>query len=184
MHEERRSLRRAGGIFGQLHDRWLGPPLDLSGLRPERYPAALVEQAGRVWQERVQSEFRSILIMNRFLGELTDRSARQVEYREAPEPEAGFDSFFAYGRSGSGVYLQAPDRARVEAWIGEGYTQPMRTPDGTMIFVRPEKAREIRRDQANCMGCLSHCKFSNWKDHGDYIPYPNSWNTAENQYRD
>ena len=38
----------------------------------------------------------------------------------------------------------------------------MRTPDDTLIFVAPQKAREIRRDQANCMGCLSHCKFSNW----------------------
>jgi hypothetical protein len=44
----------------------------------------------------------------------------------------------------------------------------MRTPDNSLIFVRPDKAREIRRDQANCMGCLSHCKFSNWKDHGDH----------------
>ena len=44
----------------------------------------------------------------------------------------------------------------------------MRTPDDTLIFVAPQNAREIRRDQADCMGCLSHCKFSNWKDHGDH----------------
>ena len=44
----------------------------------------------------------------------------------------------------------------------------MRTPDDTLIFVAPQKAREIRRDQADCMGCLSHCKFSNWTDHGDH----------------
>ena len=31
-----------------------------------------------------------------------------------------------------------------------------------MIFVTPELAREIREDQANCMGCLSSCRFSNW----------------------
>ena len=23
-------------------------------------------------------------------------------------------------------------------------------------------------DQVDCMGCLSHCRFSNWKDHDDY----------------
>ena len=50
----------------------------------------------------------------------------------------------------------------------EGYTQPMRTPDDTLIFVAPQNAREIRRDQADCMGCLSHCRFSNWTDHGDH----------------
>ena len=31
-----------------------------------------------------------------------------------------------------------------------------------MIFVRPETMREIRIDQTECMGCLSHCQFSNW----------------------
>ena len=31
-----------------------------------------------------------------------------------------------------------------------------------MIFVTPEKAEEIHRDQVECMGCLSACLFSNW----------------------
>ena len=44
----------------------------------------------------------------------------------------------------------------------------MRTPDDTLIFVSPESGRQIRRDQADCMGCLSHCRFSNWKDHDDF----------------
>jgi hypothetical protein len=38
----------------------------------------------------------------------------------------------------------------------------MRTPDDTLIFVDPLAARQIKRDQADCMGCLSHCLFSNW----------------------
>jgi hypothetical protein len=52
--------------------------------------------------------------------------------------------------------------------MADGFTQPMRTPDTTLIFVAPEKARQIRRDQADCMGCLSHCLFSNWSDRGDH----------------
>jgi hypothetical protein len=44
----------------------------------------------------------------------------------------------------------------------------MRTPDDSLIFVTPPNAREIRRDQADCMGCLSHCRFSNWTDHGEH----------------
>jgi hypothetical protein len=31
-----------------------------------------------------------------------------------------------------------------------------------MVFVTPEKAAEITRDQVDCMGCLSQCRFSNW----------------------
>ena len=41
----------------------------------------------------------------------------------------------------------------------------MRTPDSTLIFVTPEKSREILADQVACMGCLSQCRFSNWSQH-------------------
>ena len=42
----------------------------------------------------------------------------------------------------------------------------MKTPDNSLIFVSPEKAEEIKKDQRDCMGCLSHCSFSNWADKG------------------
>jgi nitronate monooxygenase len=137
---------------------------------PEGWKRRLMELVpGDVLLQRFSpTGFYSSAVKNRFLGELVDRSAHQVEIREAAEPDAGFDSFFAYGRSGHGVYMSTADFGKVHGWVAEGYSQPMRTPDGTMIFVRPEKAREIRRDQANCMGCLSHCNFSNWKDRGDH----------------
>jgi hypothetical protein len=41
----------------------------------------------------------------------------------------------------------------------------MRTPDNTLIFVTPEKSAEIVKDQIDCMGCLSACRFSNWTQH-------------------
>jgi NAD(P)H-dependent flavin oxidoreductase YrpB (nitropropane dioxygenase family) len=53
----------------------------------------------------------------------------------------------------------------VQQWEADGYTEAMRTPDNTLIFVTPEKAREILADQAACMGCLSQCRFSNWSTH-------------------
>ena len=57
---------------------------------------------------------------------------------------------------------------RAERWIAEGYNEPMKTPESTLIFVNKEKAAAILKDQIDCMGCLSHCKFSNWKDHDDF----------------
>ena len=45
-----------------------------------------------------------------------------------------------------------------------GHSEAMKTPDDTLVFVTPEKADTIRRDQRECMGCLSACKFSNWSD--------------------
>ncbi|MFO1072971.1 MAG: nitronate monooxygenase [Geminicoccaceae bacterium] len=112
--------------------------------------------------------FYSSAVRNRFLDELVERSDRQVAFSESEDALAGRQSFFAYGRSGHGVWLSDEDHARVQGWQAEGFTQPMRTPDGTLVFVDPAKAREIRRDQADCMGCLSHCKFSNWKDYDDF----------------
>ena len=67
--------------------------------------------------------------------------------------------------------MSPDDRAKVGAWVGEGHGQPMRTPEGTMVFVTPEDARRIRRDQADCMGCLSHCQFSSWRDTGDHTTH-------------
>jgi hypothetical protein len=107
-------------------------------------------------------------VKNRFLNELVERSERQVVYSDHQDSAEGRESFYAYGRSGHGVWLSAEDHAKVQGWIAEGFTQPMRTPEQTLIFVDPVKAREIRRDQADCMGCLSHCKFSNWRDHDDF----------------
>ena len=50
----------------------------------------------------------------------------------------------------------------------EGFTEALKTPDNTVVFVTPESAEQIRADQQGCMGCLSHCQFSSWKDHDDH----------------
>jgi nitronate monooxygenase len=68
----------------------------------------------------------------------------------------------AVGARGRVVYLTPHDRERALIWVSQGFTEALRTPDSTLIFVTPEKAREIREDQVNCMGCLSACQFSNW----------------------
>ena len=52
----------------------------------------------------------------------------------------------------------------IKKWISCGYTEPLKTPDGTIILLDINKSKEIRKDQIDCMGCLSQCKFSNWAD--------------------
>ena len=66
----KRRLAFAGGAFGQLHRARLGPLPDLSALTPDAVPAALLEKARVTWQDRARSEFRSIQILTRFLGEV------------------------------------------------------------------------------------------------------------------
>jgi nitronate monooxygenase len=49
-----------------------------------------------------------------------------------------------------------------KVWIAQGFTQAMRTPDSTLVFVTPGDENQIVKDQIDCMGCLSACNFSNW----------------------
>jgi len=104
--------------------------------------------------------FYSSAVNNDFIKELRGRSDRQVAY--AIEPVGDLDTEFPVGARGRLVYLTATDKHRAAKWVAEGYTEGLRTPGSTLIFVTPEKARQIRTDQVECMGCLSACRFSNW----------------------
>jgi nitronate monooxygenase len=74
----------------------------------------------------------------------------------------------AFGKRGRKIYIRLEDKQRAEKWLANGYDEIMKTPDDTVIFVAKSKADEIILDQINCMGCLSHCRFSNWKDRDDF----------------
>ena len=109
--------------------------------------------------------FYSSAVRNAFLNELHERSERQVAY--AVEPVGDHLAELHIGARGRQVYLTPHDRDRAQGWIAQGFTEAMRTPDSTLVFVTPEKMREIRADQINCMGCLSACMFSNWAQNED-----------------
>jgi NAD(P)H-dependent flavin oxidoreductase YrpB (nitropropane dioxygenase family) len=104
--------------------------------------------------------FYSSAVRNDFLRELEARAEHQVAY--AVEPVGEHAAPFHVGARGRLVYLTVHDREAAQRWVAEGFTEALRTPDSTLIFVTPEKAFEIRTDQINCMGCLSACMFSNW----------------------
>jgi hypothetical protein len=102
--------------------------------------------------------FYSSAVNNPFIQELRARCDRQVAYSMAAVGEHGWA--FPVGARGRTVFLTSADKLRAAGWMAEGYTEAMRTPDSTLIFVTPEKAQEIRVDQINCMGCLSACLSS------------------------
>jgi nitronate monooxygenase len=104
--------------------------------------------------------FYSSAVRNDFLMELHQRSERQVAYAVGPVGE--HVAQFSVGARGRTVYLTPQDRESAKRWVGMGFTEALRTPDSTLIFVTPDKAAEIRADQIGCMGCLSACQFSNW----------------------
>lgn len=104
--------------------------------------------------------FYSSAVHNDFLRELEERSHRQVAY--SLEDVGEHDTPYGIGVRNRTVYLAASDRDLAEKWKAQGFTETMRTPDSTLVFVTPDKAREIRAAQTACMGCLSACRFSNW----------------------
>jgi nitronate monooxygenase len=107
--------------------------------------------------------FYSSAVDNEFLHELKGRTERQVAYTSEPVGEHVAE--YGVGPRKRIVFLTGPDLGRVVGWQNDGFTEALRTPDSTLVFVTPEKAREILSDQANCMGCLSTCRFSNWSQH-------------------
>jgi NAD(P)H-dependent flavin oxidoreductase YrpB (nitropropane dioxygenase family) len=104
--------------------------------------------------------FYSSAVRNDFLRELEERNERQVAY--TTEPVGEHTAEYGVGPRKRLVWLTPLDLARVRAWEAQGFTEAMRTPDNTLIFVSREKHDEIIADQIACMGCLSHCRFSNW----------------------
>jgi nitronate monooxygenase len=104
--------------------------------------------------------FYSSAVRNAFLDDLRQRSEQQVAFTVTPVGD--HVAPFHVGARGRLVYLTPHDRERAEGWVAQGYTEALRTPDSTLVFVTVERAHEIRADQINCMGCLSACQFSNW----------------------
>jgi NAD(P)H-dependent flavin oxidoreductase YrpB (nitropropane dioxygenase family) len=106
--------------------------------------------------------FYSSAVRNAFLQELIERNERQIAFtREAVGAHTADLSVGARGRI---VYVAPADKARAEQWMRTGFSEALRTPDSTLVFVTPKKSAEIRRDQQECMGCLSACRFSNWAE--------------------
>ncbi len=110
--------------------------------------------------------FYSSAVKNDFLWDLIHRSERQIPYSkvEAGEHTRQLD----VGVRGKNFWVAAKDYDRAKEWFTQGYTEALKTPDDTIVYVTPESRDIIRKDQKDCMGCLSHCQFSSWKDHDDY----------------
>jgi NAD(P)H-dependent flavin oxidoreductase YrpB (nitropropane dioxygenase family) len=104
--------------------------------------------------------FYSSAVHNDFLTDLVHRSERQIPF--SSEPVGDHTAELEIGVRKRLLYVTEHDKQRAEGWVSAGYSEGLRTPDSTVIFVNPGNAEQIRRDQIECMGCLSACSFSNW----------------------
>ncbi|MSO64994.1 MAG: nitronate monooxygenase [Alphaproteobacteria bacterium] len=174
---ERTPIIMAGGIwFLREWQDWidnpeLGPIAFQFGTRPLLTRESPISDA---WKQRLLTLREGDIYLNRFsptgmwssavenefLRDLKERHERQIAY--TGEPIGDHSVVLETGPRHRPVYVTAHDHQRAKAWIQQGHIEAMKTPDSTLVFVSPEKMREIRTDQIECMGCLSACMFSNW----------------------
>ena len=110
--------------------------------------------------------FYSSAVRNPFLRSLEARSERQIPYSRVSAGEHTVQ--LDVGVRGKNFWVTPTDLARAREWAAQGFEHALRTPDDTVVFVSAQERDTIRKDQADCIGCLSHCGFSSWKDHDDY----------------
>ncbi len=110
--------------------------------------------------------FYSSAVRNEFLRSLEARSERQVPF--STEKAGEHTHQLDVGVKGKNFWVTRGDLLRAREWDGLGFATALKTPDNTLVFVTPEERAEVRKDQADCMGCLSHCGFSSWKDHDNF----------------
>ncbi|KTT68312.1 NAD(P)H-dependent flavin oxidoreductase [Sphingomonas sanguinis] len=121
-----------------------------------------IEQGDVLLHRFSPTGFYSSAVRNPFLRNLEARSERQIAFSTQ---EAGDHVFqLDVGVKGKNFWVTKGDLLRAREWFGAGFTMALKTPDNTLVFVKPEEAKEIRKDQADCMGCLSQCLFSSWAD--------------------
>lgn len=110
--------------------------------------------------------FYSSAVKTPFLYDLMHRSDRQIPIFKRDQEE-GTIPLLDHGKA-KYFWVHPGDQRKALSWISEGFTEVLKTPDETVVFVTPESAATIRQDQQDCMGCLSHCGFSSWKDHDNF----------------
>lgn len=172
----------AGGVWNiEDYEDWLdnpevGPIVFQFGTRPiltQEYPVPkqwkdklLTLKKGEVYLNRFSpTGFYSSAVENDFIKELQGREIRQVDYRTKETEE--FNCAIPFGNRGRKVYIKSDDKKLVDEWNEKGFTEGMKTPDETLMFVDKSKASQILTDQIDCMGCLSQCRFSNWSQDPD-----------------
>jgi NAD(P)H-dependent flavin oxidoreductase YrpB (nitropropane dioxygenase family) len=141
----------------------LGPIAFQFGTRPlltQESPLLTLKEGDILLNRFSPTGFYSSAVKNAFIQELSERAERQIAYTVEPVGEHSVE--LATGPRGRIVYVTPHDREAAQAWMASGYTEALKTPDSTMIFVTPASAEQIRTDQIDCMGCLSACQFSNW----------------------
>jgi hypothetical protein len=135
-----------------------------SPIPPEWKAKLLTLEEGDILLHRFSpTGFYSSAVRNPFLRNLEARSERQIAYTKEAIGDHHFELDVGIGTK-KHYWVTKGDLQHAREWYARGFTNAMKSPDDTLIFVTPEEEKQIRTDQAECMGCLSQCAFSSWAD--------------------
>ena len=170
----------AGGVWRlDEWDNWIDNP-ELGSIMFQFGTRPLLTQESPIppgWKERLMTleegdvllhrfsptGFYSSAVRTPFLRNLEARSERQIAFTKEHVGDHAFELDVGVGTR-KNYWVTKGDLQHAREWYGAGYTEAIKTPDDTLIFVTPEEQKQIRKDQADCMGCLSQCAFSSWAD--------------------
>jgi len=132
---------------------------------PEAWKARLMTlEDGDILLHRFSpTGFYSSAVRNPFLRNLEARSHRQIAFTKEQLGDHAFQLDVGVGNK-KNYWVTRGDLLHARQWYAQGYTEALKTPDETLVFVTPEEKHHIRKDQSDCMGCLSQCGFSSWAD--------------------
>lgn len=114
--------------------------------------------------------FFSSAIKNKFLVDLIELNNRQIY-----QSDDGKEELICNGRV---LKISKADAERAKKYISDGFSELMITPDNSVVFATKQQSDKIRKDQRDCVGCLSACRFSSWSQKNGttgVIPDPRSF---------
>ncbi|MBT4110113.1 MAG: hypothetical protein HOE34_08260 [Pelagibacterales bacterium] len=157
-----------------IDNKELGPVVFQFGTRPLLTKESPISQT---WKDRLltldekdillhrfsPTNFYSSAVKNTFIKDLIERKKRQLKTSLTIAGEMIVPIKIGKNKNKT-FYFNKEDASKAAKWLKQGFTEILKTPDDTVIFVTEKNSLEIRKDQKDCMGCLSQCKFSNWSD--------------------
>ena len=170
----------AGGVWhlrdwrNWIDNKELGPVAFQFGTRPLLTKESPISQT---WKDRLltldkgeillhkfsPTNFYSSAVRNTFIKDLIERKKRQLKASLSMVGEMIVPVKTGKNKNKT-FYFSKEDAIKAAKWLKQGFTEILKTPEDSIIFVSKDKALNIRKDQKECMGCLSQCKFSNWSD--------------------
>ncbi len=170
----------AGGVWhlrdwlNWINNKDLGPIVFQFGTRPLLTKESPIS---KIWKERLltlnkgdillhrfsPTNFYSSAVKNTFIKDLIERKKRQLKTSFSKVGEMIVPLKIGKNKNKT-FYFTKEDAVKAANWLKQGFTEILKTPEDSIVFVSEKNANEIRKDQKDCMGCLSQCKFSNWSD--------------------